>query len=570
MTEVGVAFKKLTDAVRGFKHKPDKATYNSEAARFPPNQVLHNSKGQQLSGEPRLLKKREVKHLLGHNWSWLRKWYVLTVIFIVQVSMNFNASVYGNANSGLSEEFNVSYQVGRSGQASFLIAYAIGSELWAPWSEELGRWPILQASLFLVNIFQIPVALSGNIVGVIIGRALGGLSSAGGSVTLGMVNDLYDVDHQGYAVNYIVLSSVGGSVVGPIVGAFIEANMNWRWVFWISLFFGLAVQALHLFVPETSPHILLAREARRRREELGENVWGEDELKAGITFRGCLRIWYRPFRMLATEPIVLCLSLLSGFSDALIFTFIEAFTPVYAQYNFSIVQTGLSFIPLLVGYFLAFLWFLPFIRRDNMKRDRKPGSVQPESRLVGLLYTAPLLSGGLFIFAWTSLGPSYNIPWIAPMIASAMIGIANAAIYMATIDYMIAAYGPYAASATGGNAFARDGLSGIAAWYSAPFYSYFKEPYTLSYPSTILACIAFFFTIPIYVFYIFGPQIRERSKFAMTLAGNAKTEEEGEATETPEEKRSFQDQETGGHKVENALEGSSTDASTDIDYRERP
>lgn len=42
------------------------------------------------------------------------------------------------------------------------------------------------------------------------------------------------------------------------------------------------------------------------------------------------------------------------------------------------------------------------------------------------------------------------------------------AIYMATIDYMIAAYGPYAASATGGNGFARDFLAGIAAMYSLP------------------------------------------------------------------------------------------------------
>lgn len=39
---------------------------------------------------------------------------------------------------------------------------------------------------------------------------------------------------------------------------------------------------------------------------------------------------------------------------------------------------------------------------------------------------------------------------------------------MATVDYMIASYGPYAASATGGNGFARDFLAGIAAMYSIP------------------------------------------------------------------------------------------------------
>jgi hypothetical protein len=35
-----------------------------------------------------------------------------------------------------------------------------------------------------------------------------------------------------------------------------------------------------------------------------------------------------------------------------------------------------------------------------------------------------------------------------------MIAIANYGIYMSTINYMLAAYGPYSASATGGNGFA--------------------------------------------------------------------------------------------------------------------
>jgi len=41
----------------------------------------------------------------------------------------------------------------------------------------------------------------------------------------------------------------------------------------------------------------------------------------------------------------LWLSLLSGFSDALIFTFLQAYTPVYEQWGFGDVRTGLAFIP---------------------------------------------------------------------------------------------------------------------------------------------------------------------------------------------------------------------------------
>ena len=94
---------------------------------------------------------------------------------------------------------------------------------------------------------------------------------------------------------------------------------------------------------------------------------------------------------------------------------------------------------------------------------------------------------------------------------------------MATVDYMIAAYGPYSASATGGNGFARDFLAGVAAMYSTPFYEHFHSRYQLEIPSTILAGIAIAVTIPIYIFYWKGPVIREKSKFAQVLASDRKT-----------------------------------------------
>jgi hypothetical protein len=39
----------------------------------------------------------------------------------------------------------------------------------------------------------------------------------------------------------------------------------------------------------------------------------------------------------------------------------------------------------------------------------------------------------------------------------------------------------------------------------------------LQYATIILGCLAFFVTMPIYVFYKKGPVIRERSKFAQSL-----------------------------------------------------
>ncbi|KAI0338461.1 MFS general substrate transporter [Trametopsis cervina] len=456
----------------------------------------------------------------GYSWPASKRWAVLSVIFAVQVSMNLNASLYANAVPLLSTEFGVSQQAARVGQAVFLISYAFGCELWAPWSEEFGRWPILQLSLFLVNIWQIPCALAPNFATIVVCRCLGGLSSAGGSVTLGMVADMWDENTQQYAVAFIVLSSVGGSAVGPIFGGFVQENLSWHWNFWIQLLAGAVVQFAHFFVPETRASVLVTREARRRRKAGETNVFSTAELSGTVlTPRHIIRTWLRPFEMFLTEPIVLCLSLLSGFSDALIFTFLEGFGPVFKQWNFTPGTTGLAFVPIMIGYFLAYASFIPFIRRDMRIRRRDPDALSPERRLYWLLWMAPLEPIGLFGFAWTSSGPP--IPWIAPLLFSALIGIANYAIYMATIDYMVAAYGPYAASATGGNGFARDFLAGVAALYSTPMYSNIPGR-PLEYASTILACIGVLVVVPIYVFYWYGPEIRARSKFALTLASDRK------------------------------------------------
>ncbi|KAI9932514.1 hypothetical protein MW887_008756 [Aspergillus wentii] len=435
--------------------------------------------------------------------------------------MNFNAGFYASGIGLLSKHFNISKQAARVGQMDFLIAYGFGSEFWAPWSEEYGRWPIMQLSLLLVNIWQLPCALAPNFGTIVVCRILGGLSSAGGSVTLGMVADMWEADEQQYAVAFIVLSSVAGSVVAPIVGGFTQTFLGWRWTFWLQLILGGAVQAVHFFIPETRCSILVTREARRRRKK-GEEVYSADELKGKrISIKHLLMVWARPFIMFVREPIVLWLSLLSGFSDSLIFTFLQSYEPVYKQWGFSDISVGLAFLPLLVGYLIAWFSFIPWIHRHCRVRERDPDGLQPEARLYWLLYVAPLLPIGLFGFGWTSLGPPH-VHWIAPMIFSACIAIANYAIYMATIDYMVASYGPYSASATGGNALARDFLAGVAAMYSVPMYSNMGKSNPLEWASSLLGFLAVVFIAPIYIFYWNGPKIREKSKFAQILAADRK------------------------------------------------
>jgi hypothetical protein len=53
------------------------------------------------------------------------------------------------------------------------------------------------------------------------------------------------------------------------------------------------------------------------------------------------------------------------------------------------------------------------------------------------------------------------------------------------------------------------------------FHNIGSNPYP--YASTVLACLAVVVTGPIYIFYWNGPKIRAKSKFAQTLAADAKS-----------------------------------------------
>lgn len=120
----------------------------------------------------RELTEDECYDVLAYSWPKWKKWGFLGVIACVQVSMNFNTSVFPNAVTPLAEHFGVSEQAARVGQCVYLVLYSFGCELWAPWSEEFGRWPVLQLSMFLINVWQLPAAFAPNFGTVVVARAL--------------------------------------------------------------------------------------------------------------------------------------------------------------------------------------------------------------------------------------------------------------------------------------------------------------------------------------------------------------------------------------------------------------
>ena len=268
---------------------------------------------------------------------------------------------------------------------------------------------------------------------------------------------------------------------------------------------------------------MMNRIAKKRRQDSvdndGEelNVWGPIELmpfKDRFSIKRILTTWMRPFKLFFTEPIVLVLSLMSGITDALIFVFVLLFAQgMRIVRGFQVSKIGLAFLFIIIGYIIAWAAFIPAIWRSQKERRDRPSDERSkyESRLWFLLYTAPCLPIGLFGFAWT-INPT--IHWIVSMAFAAIVGIANYAIYVATTDYIICAYGPYSASAIGGSGWTRNFLAGILTITVTPLFSYIGPEYAY----TILACTSLIPVVAVYIVYWKGSVLRKRSPFAEQLA----------------------------------------------------
>jgi hypothetical protein len=69
------------------------------------------------------LKDSDAWEVLGYSFPTWRKWQILCVVFLIQISMNLNASMYANAVDGITKKFGVSKQAARVPQMTFLVAY---------------------------------------------------------------------------------------------------------------------------------------------------------------------------------------------------------------------------------------------------------------------------------------------------------------------------------------------------------------------------------------------------------------------------------------------------------------
>lgn len=251
------------------------------------------------------------------------RWY-LTILAGCQIlNATYASSVLSSAFPLMEQEFGQSQEVVILTVSLFLVGYIIGPFFWSPLNELVGRKITFLSSLILFCVFTIPCALAPNITCLLICRFLAGCSATASMVTSGgVLADIWPPIYRGKPMALYSICPFAGPVLGPILGSFIvDYSSDYKWVHWSQIIFGgCCFIAVATTYPETMPHIILKRKARRLRKETKDTRWHTFSDRNAPPFKEQLKIAVqRPFKMLALEPIMIMTSLyigvVSGVSD---------------------------------------------------------------------------------------------------------------------------------------------------------------------------------------------------------------------------------------------------------------
>jgi hypothetical protein len=248
---------------------------------------------------------------------------------------------------------------------------------------------------------------------------------------------------------------------------------------------------------------------RRRAKELGLSVPPSPPLSS--QFKTFINIaLLRPLHMLVTEPIVAFGSLYIAAEFGTLFTFFAAIPYVFeGLYDFTLEQTGLVFITIIIGCCLGLVTILVcdvvFYRPQISKHP--PHMVPPEYRLYPAMIGSIGLPVGLFWFAWTAQA---SISWASPMVAIIPFAWGNLCIFISLIQFTSDTYhGTTIASAISANGVARYVLAGVFPLFTLQMY----EKLGIGWASSLLGFISLALMMVPWFFFKFGKRLREKSRY---------------------------------------------------------
>ncbi|KAL2824953.1 major facilitator superfamily domain-containing protein [Aspergillus cavernicola] len=453
--------------------------------------------------------------LNAHNWPAKKKLYTFVFVSLATMVVALTSSIFSTVIPPLMTTYGISREVGTLGVSLYVLGFATGPLIWAPFSELKGRRIPFLLSMFCFSVFSFATATSKDLQSIFICRFFAGFFGACTLTLSGAVSsDMFSPHAFTISMVGFCITVFSGPLIAPAIGGFTVMNkhLGWRWTHYFAGILGAAsFISLLLFLDESYAPVILVSKARRLRHETKN--WAihakheELELSIQVVLRNYLAV---PLKMLALDPIILCMCIFGSFVYGLLYLFLTAYPIIFQQiHGMNPGVGGLPFIAVIVGQFIAGLVMYlrqPWLRRKTIANN---GQIVPEWLLLTAIPGSAAFSAGLFWLGWAGYRRDHH--WIIPTLSGLFTGFGLITMFLPSIQYVVIIRKERAASAIAAHTFLRS----LAGSVFPLFATYMFNSLGVEWALTLLGCVAACLVpIPV-VLYVYGARIRAKSKLVL-------------------------------------------------------
>ncbi|KAF4959466.1 hypothetical protein FGADI_1687 [Fusarium gaditjirri] len=373
------------------------------------------------------------------NWPEKRKWAVTNVLSITGFNRILVSTVMAPALSVIAQDLSMTATQSVMALSIYLLATAFGPLVIGPLSEVYGRRTILHVSNIWFLVWNLACGFANSKEMLIGTRFLAGFgASAVYALGGGVLGDIWRPDQR------------------PVIGGFMTDRISWRWMFWSTSMFQVAMAAISFTTfRETYAPAILKKRAKKLRKETGQPYYTYAErTQEGSPLRKVLaQAMTRPLRLLAFHPIIQVAAVISAIGYGLLYIVLSSFAEVWTQhYGQSVEISGLHYISCALGELAGSQLGAPLMDYWFRRTERRHGQHLPENRVPLMAMGAFIAPIGFIVYGWCA---EFRVHWAWVDVAMFITMFGMQISGMPLQAYMIDAYPDHTSSAIAAEQFPR-------------------------------------------------------------------------------------------------------------------